>query len=168
MLRIITQSSQKSYVHLIRRVQQYQKRCYRIWWLGMEYLRSLTPIKKARTISLYPQSDGLVKRNNCTVNNCLSRFVANNPRDWDNLVPLFLLLYRSRQQEGRETRLTLDLMFGKSPAKVKSRSKLCQRFGRTIRKVYELARNKLQLSSDSMKDRRWYSLVLSANSSEGI
>jgi len=79
-------------------------------------------IRKTRTTPLHPQSEGMVERHNRTINQYLSMFV--NKRNWDQLIPLFLLAYRSSQHEstsytpsmlltGREMRLPVDLMFVK-------------------------------------------------------
>ncbi|KAJ8934805.1 hypothetical protein NQ318_010219 [Aromia moschata] len=56
-------------------------------------------IKKTRTTALHPQSNGMVERHNRTICHYLSKFVSENQRDWDKLVPLFLLSYRSSQHE---------------------------------------------------------------------
>ena len=52
-------------------------------------------IRKTRTTPLHPQSDGMVKRFNRTMEEHLSKVVAEHQKDWDRHLPLFLLAYRS-------------------------------------------------------------------------
>ncbi|XP_074029272.1 uncharacterized protein [Leptinotarsa decemlineata] len=65
----------------------------------------------------------MVERHNRTISNYLSMFVSENQRDWDKLVPLFLLAYKSSQHDvtgytpsmlltGRELKLTIDVLCG--------------------------------------------------------
>ena len=50
-------------------------------------------IDKTRTTGFHPQSDGLVERFNCTLENMLSKFVSESQRDWDAFVPLLTMAY---------------------------------------------------------------------------
>ena len=52
-------------------------------------------IRKTRTTLLHPQSDGMVERFNRTMEEHLSKVVAEHQKDWDRHLPLFLLAYRS-------------------------------------------------------------------------
>ena len=52
-------------------------------------------IRKTRTTPLHPQSDGMVERFNRTMEEHLSKVVAEHQKDWDRHLPLFLLAYRS-------------------------------------------------------------------------
>lgn len=81
-----------------------------------------------------PQSGGMVEKHNQTINNYLL-CAAENKRDWDNLVPLFQIFYRSSYHEatyytsamlltGREMWLPINLTFGKPPAKAESSSNI--------------------------------------------
>ena len=51
-------------------------------------------IRKTRTTPLHPQSDGMVERFNRTMEEHLSKVVAEHRKDWDRHVPLFLLACR--------------------------------------------------------------------------
>ena len=125
-------------------------------------------IRKTRTTPLHPQSDGMVERHNRTINQYLSIFVDEHQRNWDKLVPLFLLAYRSSQHEstgytpsmlltGREMKLPVDLMFGRPPAdedaKELSLPVYVADLQERLRIVHGFAREKLQLRSDKMKMR---------------
>lgn len=83
-------------------------------------------ISKTRTTAQHPQSDGMVERFNRTILQHLSLFVSDNQRNWDELVPLFLLSYRTALHEtigetpatmvtGRNLRLPTDLALGPTP-----------------------------------------------------
>uniref|UniRef100_A0A1B0DGT8 Integrase catalytic domain-containing protein n=1 Tax=Phlebotomus papatasi TaxID=29031 RepID=A0A1B0DGT8_PHLPP len=82
-------------------------------------------MERTRTTPLHPQSDGMVERANRTIMEYLSKFVQDNQSDWDVLLPLFGLAYRSAMHEstvftpavmmlGRELRLPVDLKYGKA------------------------------------------------------
>ena len=52
-------------------------------------------IRKTRTTPLHLQSDGMVERFNCTMDEHLSKMVIEHQKDWDRHLPLFLLVNRS-------------------------------------------------------------------------
>ena len=66
---------------------------------------------KTRTTPRHPQSDGMVERFNWTLETQLSVFVDDHQRDWDQLVPLMLMAYRSTVHECTGCSPT-SLMFG--------------------------------------------------------
>ena len=51
-------------------------------------------IDKTRTTPLHPQSDGMIEHFNWTIEVMLSKFVAENPRDWDSHLPILMMAYR--------------------------------------------------------------------------
>ncbi|KAJ8952348.1 hypothetical protein NQ318_017242, partial [Aromia moschata] len=123
-------------------------------------------IKKTRTTALHPQSNGMVERHNRTICHYLSKFVSENQRDWDKLVPLFLLSYRSSQHEsttytpsmltsGREMKLPTDLILGRPLEENQERS--LPEFVKDLRermdRIHQFAREKLKIHSDKMKQR---------------
>ncbi|XP_046869117.1 uncharacterized protein LOC124461661 [Drosophila willistoni] len=88
----------------------------------------LMTVGKTRTTPLHPQSDGMVERFNRTLLDYLAKFVSTSQHDWDELLPMALLAYRSAVHESsgysparltfrRELRLPNDLLFG-TPAPV--------------------------------------------------
>ncbi|XP_046868432.1 uncharacterized protein LOC124461845 [Drosophila willistoni] len=88
----------------------------------------LMTVEKTRTTPLHPQSDGMVERFNRTLLDYLAKFVSTSQHDWNELLPMALLAYRSAVLEssgysparltfGRELRLPNDLLFG-TPAPV--------------------------------------------------
>lgn len=85
-------------------------------------------IRKTRTTALHSQSNGQVEHHHQTILNYLAKFVAQNQRDWDSWIPMFLLAYRSLKHEAtgvspelyfaRDLTLTLDLLRGSPPRKI--------------------------------------------------
>ena len=66
---------------------------------------------KTRTTPLHPQSDGMIEHFNRTIERMLSKFVAENQRDWDSHLPILMMAYRSAVHE--TTSFTpCELMFG--------------------------------------------------------
>ena len=83
----------------------------------------LLSVEKTRTTALHPQSDGMVERFNPAVEAMLSKFVAEDQRDWDEHLPLLRMAYRATVNEtagtspcglllGRSINLPIDLIFG--------------------------------------------------------
>lgn len=81
----------------------------------------LLGVRKTKTTSLYPQSDGQVERQHQTITNYLAKYVAENQKDWDRWIPMFLLAYRSLKHDitgftpaelcyGRDLSLPIDLL----------------------------------------------------------
>ncbi|KAJ8933627.1 hypothetical protein NQ318_002824 [Aromia moschata] len=123
-------------------------------------------IKKTRTTALHPQSNGMVERHNRTICHYLSKFVSENQRDWDKLVPLFLLSYRSSQHEsttytpsmltsGREMKLPTDLILGHPVEENQERSlpEFVEDLRERMDRIHQFAREKLKIHSDKMKQR---------------
>ena len=80
-------------------------------------------IWKTRTTPLHQQSNGMVERFNRTIEEHLSKVVAEYEKEWDQNLPLILLAYRSAVHDtrgqtparivfGRELRLPCDILFG--------------------------------------------------------
>lgn len=127
---------------------------------------SLLDIKKTRTTSLHPQSNGLVERLNRTILQYLSKFISKNQKDWDKWIPLFLLAYRSSKHEttefspamlmlGRELKLPLDLLRGIPPESDLVENLSIPHFVDQLRVklncVHNDVRNNLLMKSDKMK-----------------
>lgn len=127
-------------------------------------LMRLLGIKKTRTTPLHPQSDGLVERMIRTLLQYLSMYVAENQKDWDQWIPLFLLAYRSSRHEstqktpsliltGRELRLPLDLLRGPSPC-TQNEDTFVGETKRRLEEIHKFVRRKMRLCSERMKS--WY------------
>ena len=83
----------------------------------------LLDIEKTRTKPLHPQSDGMVKLLSHVLEAMLSKFVQESQRNWDQILPLLAMVYRSAIHEstgctpnelmvGRDVKLPVDFMFG--------------------------------------------------------
>ncbi|KAJ8962745.1 hypothetical protein NQ318_001143 [Aromia moschata] len=96
----------------------------------------------------------------------VTRTLARNQRDWDKLVPLFLLSYRSSQHEsttytpsmltsGREMKLPTDLILGHPVEENQERSlpEFVEDLRERMDRIHRFAREKLKIHSDKMKQR---------------
>ena len=86
----------------------------------------LLGIDKTLTTAFYSASNGLVERVQRTIEEMLSRYIKENQRDWDEILPFMLMAYRSSKQEatkntpnlmflGREIDLPVDLLYPPPP-----------------------------------------------------
>jgi len=120
----------------------------------------LLDIEKTRTTPLHPQSDGMVERLNRTLETMLSKFVQENQRNWDQLLPLLAMAYRSAIHEstgrtpselmfGRDVRLPVDLMFGSPPVPVTAPDStgFAWNLREQANKIHQLARDHLDIAS---------------------
>eukprot|EP00795_Rhopilema_esculentum_P017292 gene17292-biopygen6252 len=71
-------------------------------------------IHKSRTTAYYPQCDGLVERQNRTIQNILSSFVSQHRDDWDNWVSLAVYAYNTSSHESTGYR-PYEMVFGRDP-----------------------------------------------------
>ncbi|KAJ8961686.1 hypothetical protein NQ318_021285 [Aromia moschata] len=96
----------------------------------------------------------------------IEKFVSENQRDWDKLVPLFLLSYRSSQHEsttytpymltsGREMKLPTDLILGRPLEENQERSlpEFVEDLRERLNRIHRFASEKLKMHSDKMKQR---------------
>jgi hypothetical protein len=88
----------------------------------------LLSIQKTRTTPYHPQSDGLIERFNRTLLSMLSIAAREDKHNWDLMLPVLLLAYRTSVHEttgetpsllmlGREARLPVDIMYNLTPNK---------------------------------------------------
>lgn len=121
-------------------------------------------IEKTRTTPLRPQSDGMVERFNRTVLDYLAKFVDRNQRNWDELLPLALLAYRSAEHEvtkfspalltfGRELRLPIDLVYQYPSTAISDESSYLKKLQQSLEEIHDMARQHLKLSSEATKCR---------------
>jgi len=120
----------------------------------------LLGIKKTRTTALHPQSDGQIERHHQTILNYLAKFVAEDQKDWDSWVPMYLLAYCSSKHEAtgaspaelclaRDLRLPLDLLRGSPPEREEEDSSegYVQRLKNRLNNVHSEAKRHLNLQS---------------------
>jgi len=93
----------------------------------------LLEIRKTRTTALDPQSDGQVECHHQTILSYLAKFAAENQKNWDSWIPMYLLGYRSSKHEAtgsspaelyfaRDLKLPLDLLRGRPPEEERENS----------------------------------------------
>jgi len=133
----------------------------------------LLGIVKTRTTPLHPQSDGMVERFNRTLEAQLSKFVDDHQRDWDQLVPMMLMAYRSAVHEstgcspatlmfGRNLKLPIDILYGRPEAEpIQSTTKYAVNLQERLEQVHHFARQRLHITSDKMK--RYYDNKLASS-----
>ncbi|KAM0724689.1 Retrovirus-related Pol polyprotein from transposon 412 [Formica fusca] len=131
-------------------------------------LMMLLGIKKTRTTALHPQSDGQVERQHQTITSYLAKYVAQNQRDWDQWVPMFLLAYRSSKHEttgltpaelyfARDLKLPVDLLRGSPPQFSGEKSFPEEDFLNNLKKklerIHSYVGKQMNLKSSQMKAR---------------
>jgi hypothetical protein len=99
-----------------------------------------------------------------TVEGQLRKAIASNQRDWDAILPIFLLAYRTSTHGttgltpaslvfGRELRLPLDLLFGAPPDKERPTIVRVANLVDHLHGIHSSARQHLKLASDRMNTR---------------
>ncbi|XP_067303559.1 uncharacterized protein [Pseudorasbora parva] len=80
----------------------------------MADLCRLLKVQQLRTTVYHPQTDGLVERFNQTLKQMLRRVAAEDPRDWDKMLPY--VLFGIREVPQASTGFTpFELLFGRQP-----------------------------------------------------
>ena len=125
---------------------------------------NLLGMEKTRTTALHPQSDGLIERFNQTVENMLATLVSKDQTNWDEILPMTLMAYRSAEQEstkhspnmmmfGREIRLPVDLLFGTGPSEtVQSESDYVSNLREKLCIAHDSARENIKNASEKQKN----------------
>ena len=131
-----------------------------------QQLCSCLGITKTKTTAYRPQSDGMVERMNRTIEEMLSKYVAENQRDWDKYLPLVLSAYRTSTHNstgfspallflGREPKLPVDLLMGYPPQdesyEPPNYQEYVDKLVDKMHKVHELTRDKLLVASNHQK-----------------
>jgi len=127
-------------------------------------LSRLLGIKKTRTTSFHPQSNGLVERQHQTLTNYLAKFVSENQRDWNRWIGMSLLAYRSARQEttrispvelclGRELKLPMDLIYGSPPTREVNSSvgDYVSKLKTKLNEIHNEVRNRINMKTSKTK-----------------
>ena len=124
----------------------------------------LLGIKKTRTTSYHPASDGMVERFYRTLEAHLSKFADHNQRDWDLHTPFLMMAYRSAEHDstgcspskmmlGRELKLQIDLIFGRPEEEPHQGTIDYARALQEELRVHHFARTHLETMSSKMKQK---------------
>jgi len=121
-------------------------------------------ILKTRATPFHPQSDGAVERFNRTIEDMLSKYISPSQKDWDELLPLLLMAYRSSEHDstkmtpnmlmlGREVNLPADLLYPPPPGQNEKLEtyQYIGKFQDKLTKVHEIAREKMLKASEKQK-----------------
>ena len=131
----------------------------------------LLGIEKTRATAFHPASDGLVERTHRTIEDMISKYIDANQRNWDQVLPLLLMAFRSSKQEsskfspcmmmlGREIDLPVDLIYPAPSTELpKSREEYVLDLQNRMYKVHELAR--ASLIEAGQKQKRLYDRKIS-------
>ena len=123
----------------------------------------LLDIDKTRTTALHPQSDGLVKPFNKTLEDMISKYIGVDQRGWDSALGLLLMAYRTAEHEstgyspnrmmfGREPLLPADLVTGtRSDKGLSDHSTYVTELSEQMELIHDIAREKMQEASNRQK-----------------
>ena len=116
-------------------------------------------IKKTRTTAYHPQCDGLVERQNRTLQETISSFVSDHSNDWDEVLDQAVFAYNTSTHEstglspyemvfGREARMPVEVELGVPLHNPSSQSEYSQLIRKAIQKANNIARSKLGVVRD--------------------
>jgi hypothetical protein len=119
-------------------------------------------VSKTRTTALHPQSDGMVERYIKPIEEHLRKVVASHQRDWDEGLPLFLLVCRASTHDttgltpdslvfGQELRMPYDLLFGVPPEKERPTTDYTAELVDQLYDIHNFALQNPKLASDRIK-----------------
>ncbi|GBO39817.1 hypothetical protein AVEN_120706-1 [Araneus ventricosus] len=122
----------------------------------------LLGILKTRTTAIHYESDSMFERFNRTILNYLSVFVSKTQTDCDTHLPLFLLVYRSAENEvtrlapaemlfGRTLQLPCDIIFGRPGETPSSQDGSLKNLKARLESVHAFPRERIKLASERMK-----------------
>ena len=88
-------------------------------------------IEKTRSSPYQPQGNGMVERHNRVVADVISKYCANNPSSWDQMIPDLNFVYKTTVQKrsgqtpfslvfGQECKYPIDLLLPKAPVHEKT------------------------------------------------
>ena len=123
----------------------------------------LLGVKKTRTTPYHPEGDGMVERFNRTLEAMLSKFISQHQKHWDVHLPKVMMAYRSsdhastkfppfRLMFGRDVRLPLDVMFGRTPDPCDNYGKYVGELRTVLEEARELARIHLAAAQHRQKE----------------
>ena len=123
----------------------------------MHEIYNLMGIKKTRTTAYHPQCDGLVERQNRTLQNILSAFVSEHSVDWDEWLDQAVFAYNTSVHEstglspyelifGRPARMPIEVELGVPLRNPNSQSDYSQSLRKALLHSNELAQRNLNIA----------------------
>ena len=119
-------------------------------------------IDKIRTTAYKPSTNGAIERFHSTMHSLISKWIAENHKNWDELLPAVTFAYRTTVQEatgftpfymlfGREARVPADLVYGDPLVADLPTDDFVSRRQTQMRKAYALAREHLGRAAQRRK-----------------
>lgn len=81
----------------------------------LKEVNTLLHVHKVNTSSYHPQTDGLVKWFNSTLQNMLSMYIHDNQKDWDTYLPYVLFTYHYCSLHESTHNTPFFLTYGREP-----------------------------------------------------
>jgi len=125
----------------------------------------LLGVKKTRTTTFHPQSNGLVERMNKTIGTLITSYVSENQKTWDKDLSLLMMAYRATPHEtsgispnelmlGREVSMPIDVQVGLPPeSKPTEEIQYVENLRVRLENAYSLARENLEVGAERQKRR---------------
>ena len=125
----------------------------------MHEIYNIMGIHKTRTTAYHPQCDGQVERQNRTIQEILSSFVAEHPADWDLFVDMATYAYNTSRNEttgfspyelvfGREPRLPLEVDLGVPLKNPSTQSEYSQNVRQSIQSAQLIAQKNIKVAKN--------------------
>ena len=119
---------------------------------------------KTRTSPYHSQGNGQVERHNCVDADVLSKYCAENPRDWDTLLPYVNFVYNTTIHRttgatpfslvyGQECQYPFDLFYPKPHGQERTQNEFVDWLNRQFREANSHARELLGVNQNRQKDR---------------
>ena len=118
---------------------------------------------KTRTSPYHPQENGQVERHNRVIANILSKYCAENPRDWDTMLPYVNFVYNTTIHRttgatsfslvyGQECQYAIDLFYPKPHNQKKTQNEFVDWLNRQFREVHSHERERLGVNQNQVED----------------
>lgn len=123
----------------------------------------LLSIEKVRTTAYEPRTNVLIERYHRTMNQMIGKMVAENHRNWHEILPIVAAAYRASVHEstgyspnylifGRENLMTVDVVYGPPPShEYRDVTDYAMELRSTLRYAYELVRRELGVAANRRK-----------------
>ena len=133
---------------------------------GSDFIKELCKLlkmDKTRTSPYHPQGNGQVERHNRVIADVLSKYCAENHRDWDTMLPYVNFVYNTtihRTTEatpfslvyGQECQYPIDLFYPKPQDQERTQNEFVDRLDRQFRQAHSHARELLGVNQNRQKD----------------
>ena len=126
-------------------------------------LCKLFKMDKTRTSPYHPQGNGQVERHNRVIADVLSKYCAENPQDWDTMLPYVNFVYNTTIHRttgatpfslvyGQECQYPIDLFYPKPHDQKRTQNKFVDWLDRQFREAHSHARELLGVNRNRQKD----------------